>query len=103
MTGDIRSKSDIFKAFEGHNIKAVIHVAGFGLAGTSNLPAFNQKTKEVNVNGTENIIDACLNFNVKALGMYGFSFFKVHKTHNILFFILLKRVVNRLCDSNFDH
>ena len=68
MTGDIRSKSDIFKAFEGHNIKAVIHVAGFGLAGTSNLPAFNQKTKEVNVNGTENIIDACLNFNVKALG-----------------------------------
>jgi hypothetical protein len=103
MTGDIRSKSDIFKAFEGHNIKAVIHVAGFGLAGTSNLPAFNQKTKEVNVNGTKNIIDACLNFNVKALGMYGFFFFKVHKTHNMLIFILMKRIVNRLCDSNFDH
>ena len=54
----------------GNEIKGVIHVAGFGLAGTSNLPAFNHKTKEVNVNGTENIIDACLNFNVRALGLY---------------------------------
>ena len=72
VTGDITSKKDIFEAFEGHEIKGVIHVAGFGLAGTSNLPAFNQKTKEVNVNGTENIIDACLNFNVRALGLYQF-------------------------------
>ena len=47
VTGDITSKKDIFEAFEGHEIKGVIHVAGFGLAGTSNLPAFNQKTKEV--------------------------------------------------------
>ena len=71
MTGDITSKSDIFKAFEGHDIKAVIHVAGFGLAGTSNLPAFHHKTKEVNVNGTQNIIDACLNFNIRVLGKDG--------------------------------
>ena len=69
IQGDITSKRDVLKVFQCHQIKAVLHVAGFGLAGTSNLPAFNQITKKVNVEGTKNVIDACLKFNVKALGM----------------------------------
>ena len=66
--GDITSKRDIFRAFQGQKIKAVIHVAGFGLAGSSNLPAFNDITKKVNVEGTKNIIEASIKFNVSALG-----------------------------------
>ena len=47
----------------------VFHVAGYGLAGTSNLPAFNCRTQMVNVVGTQNVIDACLQHDVKALGI----------------------------------
>ena len=67
---DITDQMAVFEAFGNcpHQISCVFHVAGFGLAGTSNLPAYNDKTFYVNVNGTKNIIEACLKFNVKSLG-----------------------------------
>jgi nucleoside-diphosphate-sugar epimerase len=47
---------------------SVIHCAGFGLSGTSNLPAFNGLTRKVNVTGTEVVMEACLRNNVTNLG-----------------------------------
>ena len=68
IQGDVACIEDIEQAFQGQDIKAVIHVAGFGLAGTHNLPAFDAQTTKTNVDGTKNILEACLNFNIKALG-----------------------------------
>ncbi len=68
VQGDITVRQDLEDIFQSFDIKAVFHVAGFGLAGTTNLPAFNRKTKEINVYGTQNVIEACKKFNVKALG-----------------------------------
>ena len=68
VKGDITCKNDLKLVFGKRNIKAVFHVAGFGLAGTTNLPAFNKQTRKINVEGTLNVIEACLNYNVKALG-----------------------------------
>ena len=66
---DISDKEGVSKAFEKcTEISCVFHVAGFGLAGTTNLPAYNKRTFKVNVNGTQKIIEACVQFNVKALG-----------------------------------
>ena len=66
---DITDKKALFRAFQAYeDISCVFHVAGFGLAGTANLPAFDTQTKKVNVEGTRNVIDACIKFNVKALG-----------------------------------
>ena len=68
---DITDREAVLRAFQAfQDIECVFHVAGFGLAGTANLPAFNGKTQNVNVGGTRNIIDACIQCNVKALGMY---------------------------------
>ena len=67
---DITDPMAVFDAFRNcpSDITCVFHVAGFGLAGTSNLSAYNGKTLSVNMNGTQNIIDACLQFNVQSLG-----------------------------------
>ena len=66
---DITDKEAVIKAFEKcSEITCVFHVAGFGLAGTSNLPAYNKRTLKVNLEGTKNIIEACIKFNVEALG-----------------------------------
>ena len=46
----------------------VFHVAGYGMGGNSNLPAFEEVAWQVNVDGTQNVIDACLECNVEALG-----------------------------------
>ena len=68
---DITDKKALFRAFQAYeDISCVYHVAGFGLAGTANLPAFDTQTKKVNVEGTRNVIDACIKFNVKALGNF---------------------------------
>ena len=68
---DITDKKALFRAFQAYeDISCVFHVAGFGLAGTANLPAFDTQTKKVNVEGTRNVIDACIKFNVKALGNF---------------------------------
>ena len=75
LKGDITSGHDLLSAFKGHQVEAVIHAAGFGLAGTTNLPAFNDVTKKVNVDGTQRVIEACLLNNVKALGKVTIHFF----------------------------
>lgn len=50
-------------------IDAVIHTAGFGMTGTSNLPANDHLTIKVNELGTYNVITACRQFSVKAIGI----------------------------------
>jgi nucleoside-diphosphate-sugar epimerase len=53
---------------------SVIHCAGFGLSGTSNLPAFDDLTKKINVDGTEAVVEACLINDVVNLGKHLFNF-----------------------------
>jgi nucleoside-diphosphate-sugar epimerase len=66
---DVTNENELLKVFEKHpGIDVVIHVAGIGLAGTANLPAFDHKTKTVNFDGTQNVINACLLNNIQALG-----------------------------------
>ena len=55
-------------AIEESGARSVIHCAGFGLCGTSNLPAFNVITRKVNVVGTEVVVEACLANDVRNLG-----------------------------------
>ena len=44
---DITDKQALFRAFQAYeDISCVFHVAGFGLAGTANLPAFDTQTKK---------------------------------------------------------
>ena len=43
-------------------------MAGYGMGGNSNLPAFEEVAWQVNVDGPQNVIDACLECNVEALG-----------------------------------
>lgn len=64
--GDILNTNQLSQAFSS-GVDSVIHVAGYGLAGTTNLPAYDEITKQVNLTGTRNVIAACLQHNVKAL------------------------------------
>ncbi|XP_008137926.1 short-chain dehydrogenase/reductase family 42E member 1 [Eptesicus fuscus] len=55
--GDIRHLSDIEKAFQNVDITCVFHIASYGMSGREQL---NRKLiEEVNVGGTENILQAC--------------------------------------------
>lgn len=55
--GDIRHLSDIEKAFQDVDITCVFHIASYGMSGREQL---NRKLiEEVNVRGTENILQAC--------------------------------------------
>ena len=61
VEGDIRD-------YKRLNENAVFHIAGFGLSGHSNLPVYDDITNSVNVLGTKNVVRACIENNVKALG-----------------------------------
>jgi nucleoside-diphosphate-sugar epimerase len=57
VCGDIRHLSDVEKAFQGENITCVFHIASHGMSGREQL---NQKLiEEVNVGGTDNILQVC--------------------------------------------
>lgn len=55
--GDIRSLSDVQKAFQDVDVTCVFHIASYGMSGREQL---NQNLIEaVNVQGTDNILQAC--------------------------------------------
>jgi nucleoside-diphosphate-sugar epimerase len=66
--GDICDKDQMSAAFRLSGATSVIHCAGYGLSGTSNLPAFDDLTKKVNVAGTRTVVEACLSHDVRNLG-----------------------------------
>lgn len=63
--GDIANESDVKRLFDGlDNYEIiVIHCAGI----VSIASKFDQRVYDVNVNGTKNIVKACLEYNVKKL------------------------------------
>ncbi|KAM3919287.1 short-chain dehydrogenase/reductase family 42E member 1 isoform 2-T2 [Leptodactylus fuscus] len=63
IQGDIRSLSAVEEAFT--NASCIIHTASYGMSGREQLQT--QLTEEVNVKGTENVIQACINKNVARL------------------------------------
>lgn len=71
--GDICDQERLTQVLKEYTITAVIHTAGYGLFGTSNLPAFDDITQRVNVEGTRSVLEACEEANVKALGKYIFK------------------------------
>lgn len=65
VQGDIRHLSDIEKAFQDVDITCVFHIASYGMSGREQL---NRKLiEEVNVGGTENILQACWRRGVPSL------------------------------------
>lgn len=55
--GDIRHLSDIEKAFQDTDVTCVFHIASYGMSGREQLNP--NLIEEVNVGGTDNILQAC--------------------------------------------
>ncbi|KAM5263085.1 short-chain dehydrogenase/reductase family 42E member 1 [Ctenodactylus gundi] len=63
--GDIRHLSAVERAFQGAEIACVFHIASYGMSGREQL---NQNLiEEVNVGGTDNVLQACLRRGVPRL------------------------------------
>eukprot|EP00095_Tigriopus_kingsejongensis_P012393 maker-scaffold1164_size58058-snap-gene-0.12 protein:Tk12393 transcript:maker-scaffold1164_size58058-snap-gene-0.12-mRNA-1 annotation:"short-chain dehydrogenase reductase family 42e member 1" len=65
--GDICDEKHLAQILLQHKVTAVIHTAGYGLFGTSNLTAFDGITRQVNVGGTASVLNACQSSQVNAL------------------------------------
>lgn len=65
VRGDIRCLSDVEAAFQDADIACVFHIASYGMSGREQLN--KTRIEEVNVGGTENILQACLGRGVPSL------------------------------------
>ena len=68
VKGDICNYECLNKAIKLNNVDSVIHVAGYGLSGNTNMQAHDKRTFRVNVFGTQNAVRSCLENRVRALG-----------------------------------
>ena len=68
VKGDICNYECLNKAIKLNNVDSVIHVAGYGLSGSTNMQAHDKRTLRINVFGTQNVVRSCLENRVKALG-----------------------------------
>ena len=68
VKGDICNYECLNKAIKQNNVDSVIHVAGYGLSGSTNMQAHDKRTLRINVFGTQNVVRSCLENRVKALG-----------------------------------
>ncbi|XP_017397360.1 short-chain dehydrogenase/reductase family 42E member 1 [Cebus imitator] len=57
IQGDIRHVSDVEKAFQDADVTCVFHIASYGMSGKEQLS--RNPIEEVNIRGTENILQAC--------------------------------------------
>lgn len=65
VRGDIRHLSEVERAFQDSDVSCVFHVASYGMSGREQL---NQDLiKEVNVGGTDNVLQACFRRGVPRL------------------------------------
>lgn len=65
IRGDIRCLSDVETAFQDAEVACVFHIASYGMSGREQLN--KTQIEEVNVGGTENILQACLERGVPSL------------------------------------
>ena len=63
LTGDIIVKKDVDRALRGAD--CVFHLASYGMSGKEMIQY--GRVDEVNINGTCNILDACVEFGIKRL------------------------------------
>ena len=68
VKGDICNYDCLNKVIKLHNVDSVIHVAGYGLSGNTNMQAHDKRTFRINVFGTQNVVRSCLENGVRALG-----------------------------------
>ncbi|KAM8945973.1 short-chain dehydrogenase/reductase family 42E member 1 [Pelodytes ibericus] len=73
VQGDIRSLSEVEDLFTG--VSCVFHTASYGMSGREQLQ--KRKIEEINVQGTENVIQACIN---KGIGRLIYT-----STYNVVF------------------
>ncbi|XP_055155683.1 short-chain dehydrogenase/reductase family 42E member 1 isoform X2 [Symphalangus syndactylus] len=57
IRGDIRHLSDVDKAFQDADVTCVFHIASYGMSGREQLN--RNLIEEVNIRGTDNILQAC--------------------------------------------
>ncbi|XP_010346951.1 short-chain dehydrogenase/reductase family 42E member 1 isoform X1 [Saimiri boliviensis] len=57
IQGDIRHMSDVEKAFQNADVTCVFHIASYGMSGREQLS--RNPIEEVNIRGTENILQTC--------------------------------------------
>ena len=68
VKGDICNYECLNKTIKQNNVDSVIHVAGYGLSGSTNMQAHDKRTLRINVFGTQNVVRSCLENRVRALG-----------------------------------
>ena len=68
VKGDICNFDCLNKTIKQNNVDSVIHVAGYGLSGSTNMRTHDKRTLRINVFGTQNVVRSCLENRVKALG-----------------------------------
>ena len=68
VKGDVCNYDCLNKTVKLHNVDSVIHVAGYGLSGNTNMQAHDKRTFRINVFGTQNVVRTCLENDVRALG-----------------------------------
>ena len=66
VRGDIRDP-DLVDELMKRGFQVVVHVAGFGLSGSENLPFYDGITENVNVEGTRNVVDSALKNGIEFL------------------------------------
>ena len=74
VQGDICNTAQLRNALECFQVTGVIHTAGYGLSGTLTLPAYDEITRKVNIEGTRSVIEACQTCGVKVLSKFRFKF-----------------------------
>lgn len=83
MTSLFQKIDDVMRQ---HRPDVVVHCAGFGLASTTNLPAYDDKTKQVNIDGTKIVVEACLKTSVTSIGKT--LFFNQSNPHKTISFFI---------------
>jgi len=73
MKVNIASEREVERAFALIQPDCVIHCASFGMSGKEQMPSAWDKTEEINIGGTKNIINACGSVGVSSL-VYTSSF-----------------------------
>ena len=68
VEGDICDYDKLRDTMVKYKCHAVVHVAGFGLSGWANLPAFDDVTEKVNITGTQTIVQVAKAVGIKAIG-----------------------------------
>jgi nucleoside-diphosphate-sugar epimerase len=67
IKANIASKSELENALKMAQAEAVIHCASYGMSGKEQMPSAWDKTEEINIGGTVNVIKACCALGITSL------------------------------------